>query len=189
MIQAIYGVLFAISILYMIMLLVKFQKHIPIYYTILSAAIVIVNLGHLQISGAKTLEAALLANQVVYLASTFLLLFMIAAIADLCKVKIPKVVMTVCVCICFALLLCAMSVGRLPWYYREVTLVQRNGCSFLSKAYGPLHMLYPAYIIGILLYGLGIVAESSGSHFDPELCQRFLQCRPRIEALYDSYTD
>ena len=34
-----------------------------------------------------------------------------------------------------------------------------------------------------------IIEESSGSHFDPELCRRFLKCRPRIEALYDSYTD
>lgn len=170
MIQGIYGILFAISVVYMIMLLVRFQKHIPIYYTILSAAIVIVNLGHLQISGAKTLEAALLANQTVYLASSFLLLFMIAAIANLCKVKIPAAVLTVCVGVCFVLLLCAMSVGRLPWYYREVTLVQRNGYSFLQKEYGPLHVLYPVYIIGMLLYGLGIVAyalrqKKTVSHF------------------------
>ena len=34
-----------------------------------------------------------------------------------------------------------------------------------------------------------ILAESSGSHFDPALCSAFLQCRPQIEALYDSYGD
>ena len=27
----------------------------------------------------------------------------------------------------------------------------------------------------------------TGRHFDPGLCRRFLKCRPRIEALYDSY--
>ena len=34
-----------------------------------------------------------------------------------------------------------------------------------------------------------IIGESSGSHFDPLLCQAFLQCRPQIEALYDSCPD
>lgn len=34
-----------------------------------------------------------------------------------------------------------------------------------------------------------IIAESSGTHFDPALCSLFLQCRPEIEALYRSYTD
>ncbi|MGN0078205.1 MAG: HD-GYP domain-containing protein [Coriobacteriales bacterium] len=32
----------------------------------------------------------------------------------------------------------------------------------------------------------GIIEESSGSHFDPQLCEAFLQCRPQIEALYGS---
>ena len=35
----------------------------------------------------------------------------------------------------------------------------------------------------------GIIEEISGSHFDPSLCRAFLQCRPQIEALYDSNVD
>ena len=34
-----------------------------------------------------------------------------------------------------------------------------------------------------------IIEESGGNHFDPELCKRFLECRPRLEALYDSFND
>lgn len=32
-----------------------------------------------------------------------------------------------------------------------------------------------------------IIKESSGSHFDPDLCEEFLECRDELEALYDSY--
>ena len=209
MVQRTYGILFFISILYLITLLMKYQKHISIYYTLLSAAIVIVNLGHLQVSGAERLEAALVGNQVVYLASSFLLLFMIAVIADLCKVRIPPAVIALCVTVC-CVLLCAMTVGRVPWYYRSVELVQRNGCAFLRKEYGPLHVLYPVYILGIWRWRMyltrwsasGCTRSSSamtkrlpslrilpGSHFDPELCRRFLKCRSKIEALYDHYHD
>ncbi|MCQ2525364.1 MAG: HD domain-containing protein [Lachnospiraceae bacterium] len=34
-----------------------------------------------------------------------------------------------------------------------------------------------------------IIEDSAGSHFDPELCKIFLECRPSLEALYDSFTD
>lgn len=170
MIQAIYSGLFVISVFYLILLLAKLRKHISIYYTLMSVSIVIINLGYLQISGAKTLEATLVGNQVVYLASSIILLFMIAVLADLCKVEIPPVIMAVCVCVCLTLFLCAMTAGRLNWYYREISLVQRNGCSFLHKVYGPLHVLYPAYVLGMLLYGLGIVGwalrqKKTVSHF------------------------
>ncbi|MBQ0041720.1 MAG: HD domain-containing protein [Lachnospiraceae bacterium] len=33
----------------------------------------------------------------------------------------------------------------------------------------------------------GIITESLGTHFDPELGQKFLECRPELEALYNSY--
>ena len=32
---------------------------------------------------------------------------------------------------------------------------------------------------------IGIIEKSSGSHFDPDLCRAFLQCRPQIEELYN----
>lgn len=181
--QIIYFVLFLISVGYLIVLLTKFQKHISVYYTLLSAAVVIVNLGYLQISGAKSLEAALVANQVVYLSSTFQLLFMIAAIADLCKVRVPTMVTILGVCLCFVLFLCAATVGQVDWYYRSVELVQRNGCSFLIKEYGPLHTLYPVYVLGMLCYGLGIVTytlqrKKTVSHFVSlgSLCLLMFSC-------------
>lgn len=32
-----------------------------------------------------------------------------------------------------------------------------------------------------------IIEESSGTHFDPQLCSEFLECRKQLEALYNSY--
>lgn len=32
-----------------------------------------------------------------------------------------------------------------------------------------------------------IIEESSGTHFDPELCKDFLECRKILEELYSSY--
>lgn len=89
MIQATYYALFLISLLYVVILMTIFRRHISVYFILLSISVVIVNLGFLQISGAQTLEAALVGNQVVYLASALLTLFMVAVISNLCRVYIP----------------------------------------------------------------------------------------------------
>ena len=34
-----------------------------------------------------------------------------------------------------------------------------------------------------------IIAESSGKHFCPDLTAEFLECRPELEALYNTYAD
>lgn len=34
-----------------------------------------------------------------------------------------------------------------------------------------------------------IIAESCGTHFDPDLCREFLACREQLEKLYNTYTD
>ena len=34
-----------------------------------------------------------------------------------------------------------------------------------------------------------IIRESGGTHFDPVLCEAFLECRPQLEELYNSFTE
>ena len=48
--QTIYFVLLMISIGYVFFLLSRFQKHISVYYILMTVAVVIVNLGYLQMA-------------------------------------------------------------------------------------------------------------------------------------------
>lgn len=158
--QAIYFVLLMISIGYVFFLLNRFQEHISVYYTLMTVAVVIVNLGYLQMAGAKTEEAVLLGNQVYCLAYPFLLLFTIQTIADLCKTHIPAVVSWLCICLSLIIFMGASSVGRVDWYYRSVEIVIRDGYTFVEREYGPLHLLSPIYIVITLGCGLCIVANA-----------------------------
>ena len=158
--QAAYFVMLMISIGYVFFLMSRFQKHISVYYILMTIAVVIVNLGYVQIAGAKTEEAVLLGNQVYCLAYPFLLLFTIQAIADLCKTRIPAAVRVLCICICLTIFLGASSAGRVDWYYRSVKMVIRDGYTFLQREYGPLHLLSPIYIVLTLGCGLIIVANA-----------------------------
>ena len=160
MMQTLYFIMLMISTGYVFFLLNRFQKHISVYYLLMTVAVVIVNLGYLQIAGARTEEAVLLGNQVYCLAYPFLLLFTIQAIADLCKTRIPAVVRGLCICMSFVIFLGASSVGRVDWYYRSVKLVIRDGYTFLEREYGPLHLLSPIYIVITLGCGLYIVVNA-----------------------------
>ena len=91
---------------------------------------------------------------------SFLLLFTIQAIADLCKTRIPAAVRGVCICICFIIFLGASSAGRVDWYYRSVEMVIRDGYTFLKREYGPLHLLSPIYIVITLVCGLIIIVNA-----------------------------
>ena len=118
--QATYFVMLMISIGFVFFMLDRYQKHTSVYYLLMTVAVVIVNLGYLQIAGAKTEEGALLGNQVYCLAYPFLLLFTIQASADLCKTRVPVAVRVLCICISFIIFLGASSAGYVDWYYRSV---------------------------------------------------------------------
>lgn len=158
--QPLYFVLLMISISFVMFLLVRFQKHISIYYTLMTLAVVIVNLGYLQIAGAKTEEGALLGNQVYCLAYPFLLLFTIQSIADLCQTRIPAALGALCIIMSLIIFLGASSAGFSDLYYRSVEMVVRDGYTFLQREYGPLHMLSPVYIVITLGSGLVIVVNA-----------------------------
>ena len=153
--QATYFVMLMISIGFVFFMLDRFQKHTSVYYLLMTVAVVIVNLGYLQIAGARTEEGALLGNQVYCLAYPFLLLFTIQAIADLCKTRIPVAVRGLCICISFIIFLGASSVGYVDWYYRSVEMVIRDGYTFLQREYGPLHLMSPIYIA--ITFGCGLI--------------------------------
>lgn len=158
--QTIYFILLMISMGYVFFLLSRFQRHISVYYLLMTVAVVIVNLGYLQIAGARTEEGVLLGNQVYCLAYPFLLLFTIHTIADLCKTRIPPAMTGLCICISLIIFLGASSAGRVDWYYRSVEMVIRDGYTFLKREYGPLHKLSPIYIVLTLGCGLIIVANA-----------------------------
>jgi len=115
---------------------------------LLSVCVSIVNIGYFLLSVSKTLEFAIIANDIAYFGSVFLSMCMLLAIIRLCGFEIKKrlfITLTVIGGIMFAVIATA---GILPWYYKEVTLTYVDGAAKLEKVYGVLHPLYLIYLIG-----------------------------------------
>ena len=122
-------------------------KNKDLWLLLLFFAVVVVNLGYFSLSISKTLEEALLANRLSYLGSVFLPLCMLMAILNVCRVRYPRFVPVVLLCVSIVVFLVAATPGYLDCYYREVSLQFVNGMATLKKVYGPLHGIYLMYLL------------------------------------------
>lgn len=160
MVQTFYIVMFIMSVAMTVMLLSLYKKNISVYYTLLFASIIVSNFGYMQQYSATDLASAIYANQTVYLAGCFTPFFAFMCIADLCRKKVSKLFQAVCVLLGCAILCCVMTIGTNDIYYKNVSLVREDGYAFLEKNYGPLHIVYPIYLVFMILLALGILLIS-----------------------------
>jgi len=159
-VHTLYGILFLIACLYLVILLFGFKKHVSEKYILLSVAIMAVNMGFWQISKAQTVEAALIANQLVYVGACASGYLMVECIAVLCKVRVPWVLRIICMILGVATLWCIFTAENNQYYYKVFEINIANGYTTVDKDYGPMHIIYPIYQLILLGYGLYVIIKS-----------------------------
>ena len=145
-IAIVYSAIAVLSLLLLIGYLLwekKKEKHL----TFLFACVAIANCGYFLQSVVETLEGALWANRISYLGGAYLSLLMLLIVMDTCKVKRKRWMTNVLLAISTAAFLLAASGGWNDLYYKAVDIVKVNGMTRLVKEYGPLHTLYPVYLL------------------------------------------
>lgn len=118
------------------------------WFWVLFSCICVVNVGYFALSISKTLPEALLANRIAYLGSVFLPMSMLLIILNATRLKYPKLLWVLLLCLGVAVFFVAASPGYLDIYYKDVSLKVVNGVSVLNKEYGPWHVLYLFYLFG-----------------------------------------
>ena len=162
-----YGVIFALSLLLPIgyYLFVRKSQN-DSWLLVLYLSVCVVNLGYLLLSLSKTVEFALLANNIAYFGQVFVPLCMFMIISGLCGIaykKWVKYALAVAAMVMFALVL---TTGHLDWYYKSVELTHADGAAKLIKEYGFLHPVNLIYVLGYfvaMLVTIGIsLKKNSG---------------------------
>lgn len=155
-----YGILFALSFLLLLGYCFQVKKK-TVWFILLYLAVFVVNGGYLAISLANDLESALLANQIAYLGSAMLPLAMLMIIIQTCRLRCPRWFVGLLVLVSLSAFLLAASGSSLGLYYSEVSIVEINGTTQLSKVYGPLHFLYAVYLMVYFGMMLAAIAQAS----------------------------
>ncbi len=126
-----------------------------------SAAFLIVifaTAGYLAIIRATNIEEAVLALKITYLAGSFLPLTYLFVIAETAAVNIPKWVRFLTMACQAFVFYVVCGIGYNTYFYKDVTLHHMaNGDAYLTKVYGPLHVLYPGTMYIYLAFGFLIL--------------------------------
>lgn len=152
----VYGAIAVLSVLLLIgYLLIEKKKERKFIF--LTSCVAIVNTGYFLLAAARSLPIAMFANGMSYFGAAYSMLAMLLIIAEVCQMKKRKWARILFISVTTAAFLLAASGDWLGLYYTSVDIVSIGGMTKLVKEYGPLHILYTAYLLSYVLVMVGII--------------------------------
>ena len=156
----IYAIAFLLSIVLLIMLILVGHKQNIAYYIMMFTLITISNMGYYTVSCTQNLETAIMGHRMVYLGGTIVPFILFICCLKLCHIKFPKVITTLLFAFSIVVLYFGCSVGHRDDYYKNISLGEENGMTYLIKEYGPMHKLYIIFLFGSIALTLGVLIYS-----------------------------
>ncbi|MBQ9041833.1 MAG: HD domain-containing protein [Eggerthellaceae bacterium] len=160
MIALYYDIMLAISLVAMIVYLFAYHKHFDVHITLLFVLVPISNLGNVLLAYAPTLEAALVANKVVYIGACYLQLILMLAVFSLCQIKLSRWIRTGLVVLSTVVYLSALTMGESTLFYESVALEHSGGATVLAKTYGPMHTVFIVMVLAYFVLSIGAIVFS-----------------------------
>lgn len=157
MITIIYLMVFIVSVIVFGFILIRYKK-VNSSITLLCLSIVASCLGRYMIASSQSLETALWGNRILYVGACFSPLLILNILANLCNIRMTKMVTIVLSVYSTIIISMVAFVGYSDFYYEHVALGQANGYSYLIKSYGPMHVSFTILnIIYVLLLVFNMV--------------------------------
>ena len=125
-----------------IVLLVESGVRPNIYTVLLMCSIVVSNFGYLSVSVSRTVDAAIIANDCVYLGACYLPFFVFCIGADMTRIRINHALRFLMFLFSTFMFGMVLTIGHYPIYYKNIGIADAGGYTVLVKEYGPLHKLY-----------------------------------------------
>ena len=160
MVTAYYTAAFWLSVVLMLVYVFLYRRHNDIHISMVFVLVPISNLAQLLLSRSETIEAALLANKIVYIGGCYLIMMITLAIFGLCEIHLNRYIRLFLYIVTTAVFFFTLQMGRNDLYYTDVSMIRENGVTVLIKEYGILHTSY--YIMVIAYFIISIAAVVAG---------------------------
>ena len=164
MVNIYYEVTFFLSLFLMLIYFMRNHKNSNVTLTLLFCFIPVTNLGYVMLSKSESLEAALMANKVIYIGGCYLELLITLSIFSLCHIELKRIYKVMLIFISSVIYLCAFY-SKESHFYTSVGFSTDHGTSRLIKVYGYTHSLF--YVM-ILMYLVLSVTAMLYSYFKKE---------------------
>ena len=155
-----YGAVAVMSVLLLVCYLL-WEKKKERRFTLLFACVATANVGYFMQAISHTLSGAMTANRISYLGAAYSMLVMLLIIMDVCQVPRRKWLGRLLFSISTAAFLLAASGDCFGLYYEAAAIETVNGTTRLVKDYGPLHILYPVYLLSYFVMMVSVILQSA----------------------------
>ena len=120
MVGAYYFSALLVSVILMLVYCFLYHRHFDIHLSFLFALVPLNNLAQLLCCQSKTLDEAILANKMVYVSNSYLILNITLLVFSLCSVKLNQYVKLLLYIITTLVLACALQIGENELFYKSV---------------------------------------------------------------------
>lgn len=155
-----YDIVFALSFFLSILYIHFWWKYYDTNISIIFVLVPIINLGYDFLAHSKDVSSAIIALKITYL-GCFLVFFVTMCMLNFCDIKITKLLKVSFGFINTGLFILSLTIGYKKFFYRGLSMVEKDGQFTLVKDYGPVHTVFvwimAAYIFvwaGIVFYSL-----------------------------------
>jgi len=155
-----YDIMLALSLVLMIVYLFSYHKHFDMHITLLFVLVPVASLGQVLFAHAPTLEAALVANKVVYIGACYLQLILMLAVFSLCRIKLNRWIRTGLVLLSTVVYLSSLTIDFSPLFYESVSFRLVNGVAVLDKQYGIMHTVFYVMVIAYIEMSISAIVYS-----------------------------
>ena len=150
-----YNTCFLLSLLLAGVYLCMWNKRMNVLFTLVFSFIPIANLGNVLMAHARTYEAALMANRVIYTGMCFEVLFVLFSVFNLCRIQLGRVVRALLFAATMIVYLASLMVGVSDIFYRSADFVVSDGVGMLvNRQYGFMHTVFYVMLGGYALVAL-----------------------------------
>lgn len=172
MVTAYYAAVFGVSVIMMIMYVFLYHRHYDIHISLIFVLVPISNLGYFIISQSESLEAALLANKVVYIGGCYTILMIVLVVFNLCEINLNRYIKLIMYLVTTAVFCSTLFIGENELYYKSASLSRENGVTVIVKEYGVLHTVY--YIMMTAYFLLALAGVFYGYFRKNQVSNRFI---------------
>ncbi|MBO4704638.1 MAG: HD domain-containing protein [Spirochaetaceae bacterium] len=155
-----YNTCFIVSLALMGFYALIWHKHFPVVFTLIFAFVPIACLGTLYQVKAQNVGEAILGIKITYLGSSYLILFILFAIFELCNLNLKRWVRFAFIFITTVFFGTTLMIGKNTLFYRGIDVQQVGNQFRIIKQYGPFHTLYYLHIAVYLVISIIVTIYS-----------------------------
>ena len=152
-----YTVMFGLSFVLSLLYVFQWRKQFEVHMTAIFILLPIVNLSYLIMYTGENPETAVAMLKMVYVGGCFLPWLTMMCVLQLCCVNIKRWMRILTFSLNSVLYFAVLTIGRLPLYYKSLSLERVGGVWVQNKEYGPVHMIYSVFIISYLIADISAI--------------------------------